>query len=52
MAADEKLKQFFNELVADIRNKAIDDVLKILNKYDVPLNYDANCEILQLKESD
>jgi hypothetical protein len=31
-------------------NKAIDDVLKILNKYKVPIHSDANYEILQLKE--
>lgn len=33
-----------------IRDKAIDDVLEILKRYNVPFNCDANYEILQLKE--
>lgn len=33
-----------------IRDKAIDDVLEILKRYNVQFNCDANYEILQLKE--
>lgn len=33
-----------------IRDKAIEDVLEILKRYNVPFNCDANYEILQLKE--
>ena len=33
-----------------IRDKAIDDVLEILKRYNVPFNCDANYEILQLRE--
>lgn len=33
-----------------IRNKAIDDVLEILKKYNVPFHGEANYDILQLKE--
>ena len=36
----------------EIRAKVIDDVLKILKKYNVPFNGDANYEILELKAGD
>lgn len=48
---DEKVAQIELDIQA-IRAKAIDDVLEILKKYDVPFNADANYEILELKVGD
>lgn len=48
---DEKIGQIELD-VQEIRNKAIDDVLAILNEYNVPFNADVNFKILDMKKGE